>query len=111
MLIAGQTGTCIIRKDDNKNVIGIQGKVRNTKNKVSIPFRECEFELKYNEGLNPYVGVLKQVEDEGLVERNGAWYTVTETGKKFQSKEFVELLQPPVDPGFTPIAKFLGLDA
>lgn len=103
--------TSDLLKDDNKNVIGIQGKVRNTKNKVSIPFRECEFELKYNEGLNPYVGVLKQVEDEGLVERNGAWYTVTETGKKFQSKEFVELLQPPVDPGFTPIAKFLGLDA
>ncbi|HAW76437.1 MAG TPA: hypothetical protein DCW74_11975 [Alteromonas australica] len=101
--------TSDLLKDDNKNVVGIQGRVRNTKNKVSIPFRECEFELKYNEGLNPYVGLLKQVEDEGLVERNGAWYTVKETGKKFQSKEFVDLLQPPVDEGFAPIAKFLGL--
>ena len=101
--------TSDLLKDDNKNVMGIQGRVRNTKNKVSIPFRECEFELKYNEGLNPYVGLLKQVEDEGLVERNGAWYTVKETGKKFQSKEFVDLLQPPVDEGFAPIAKFLGL--
>ena len=102
--------TSDLLKDDNKNVIGIQGRVRNTKNKVSIPFRECEFELKYDEGLNPYVGLLKQVEDEGIVERNGAWYTVKESGKKFQSKEFVELLQTPVDPGFVPIAKFLGLE-
>ena len=95
-------------KDDNKNVIGIQGRVRNTKNKCSIPFRECEFELMYNEGLNPYVGLLKQVEDEGLVDRNGAWYTVKESGKKFQSKDFVELLQDAENTGFTPIRKYLG---
>ena len=54
--------TSDLLKDDHKNVIGIAGKVRNTKNKVSIPFRECEFELVYNDGLNPYVGVLKQLE-------------------------------------------------
>ena len=34
-------------KDEFKTVVGISGKVRNTKNKVSIPFRECEFELIY----------------------------------------------------------------
>ena len=101
--------TSDLLKDENKNIVGIQGRVRNTKNKCSIPFRECEFELMYNEGLNPYVGLLKQLEDEEMVERNGAWYTVKETGKKFQSKEFVELLQPPVDEGFTPLAKFLGI--
>jgi len=96
-------------KDDNKNVIGIQGKLRNTKNKCSIPFKECEFELLFDEGLNPYSGVLKQMEIDGHVERNGAWYTVVATGKKFQSKEFVEMLQPPVDEGVAPIAKFLEI--
>ena len=95
-------------KDDNKNVIGIQGKLRNTKNKCSIPFKECEFELMFNEGLNPYAGLLKLMENDGLVERNGAWYNVAESGKKFQSKEFIELLQPPVDQGVTTLAKFLS---
>jgi len=95
-------------KDDNKNVIGIQGKLRNTKNKCSIPFRECEFELMFDEGLNPYAGVLKLMENDGLVERNGAWYNIAESGKKFQSKEFIELLQPPVDQGVTTLAKFLS---
>jgi recombination protein RecA len=59
--------TSDLLKDDNKNVIGIAGKVRNTKNKVSIPFRECEFELLYNEGLDPYAGVLKMLEIDGHV--------------------------------------------
>jgi len=99
--------TSDLLKDENKNIIGIQGRVRNTKNKCSIPFRECEFELLYNEGLDPYVGLLRQFETEGYVERNGAWYTVVETGKKFQSKDFVELIQPPVDEGLASLAKFL----
>jgi len=82
-------------KDENKNVIGIQGKLRNTKNKCSIPFKECEFELLFNEGLDPYAGLLKQLEADGHVERNGAWYTVVATEKKFQSKDFIGLLDDP----------------
>ena len=96
-------------RDDNKNVIGIQGKLRNTKNKCSIPFRECEFELMFDDGLNPYTGVLRQMESDGQVERNGAWYTVVGTGKKFQSKDFTDLMQPPVDPEFEVLAKFLEI--
>ena len=96
-------------KNEYKNVIGIQGKVRNTKNKCSVPFRECEFELFWDEGLNPYAGLLKQLEVEGLVERNGAWYTVKETEKKFQSKEFQDLLLDQQEEGFTPLRKFFGL--
>ena len=100
--------TSDLLKDDNKNVIGIAGKVRNTKNKVSIPFRECEFELMYNQGLDPYSGVLKMLENDGHVSRSGAWYSVKDGDKKFQSKEFVNLLQDPTEEGFTSIRKILG---
>ena len=96
-------------KNEYKNVIGIQGKVRNTKNKCSIPFRECEFELMWDEGLNPFAGVLKQLEAEELVTRSGAWYTVKETEKKFQSKEFQDLLLDQQEAGFAPLRKFFGL--
>ena len=98
-------------KDENKKVVGIQGKLRNTKNKCSIPFKECEFELMFDEGLNSYTGLLKLMEEDGHVERNGAWYTIVSTGKKFQSKEFVDLMQTPVDAGVTPLAKFLEIEA
>ena len=95
-------------KDDRKNVIGIQGKVRNTKNKVSLPHRECEFELSYNEGLDPFAGVLKLLEMDGTVSRSGAWYSVSGTDKKFQSKDFNELLNSD-EKGFEPITKALGV--
>ena len=92
-------------KDDNKNVIGIVGRVRNTKNKCSIPFKECEFELIYNEGLNPYTGSLKLLEADGLVSRAGAWYSVVGTEKKFQSKDFQGLLQAEDSQEFASIRK------
>ena len=63
----------------------------------------------YNEGLNPYAGVLKQLEADGLVQRNGAWYTVDGTGKKFQSKEFQDLLLNQDTEGFEPLRKFFGI--
>jgi len=97
--------TSDLLRDDNKNVVGITGKVRNTKNKVSIPFRECEFELIYNKGLSQYAGVLKQLESDGVITRSGAWYTVAGTEKKFQSKEFYVLMSKSDDSGFLPVRK------
>lgn len=96
-------------RNEHKNVIGIQGKVRNTKNKCSIPFGECEFELMWDDGLNPYGGVLKQLEGDGLITRSGAWYSVVGTEKKFQSKEFQTLLVDPEEQGFADIRKLFGI--
>jgi hypothetical protein len=45
-------------------------------------------ELPYNGGLDPYSGLLKQFVASGIIEQNGAWYTVAESGEKFQSKNF-----------------------
>ena len=96
-------------KDSNKNVVGIQGKVRNTKNKVSLPFRECEFELKYDTGLNPFYGILPSLKEEGVVTQGGAWYTVVENEFKFQSKDFETLLQDPSVEQMEPLRKLLGI--
>jgi len=101
--------TSDLLKDEHKRVMGIKGMVRNTKNKCSIPFRECEFELMYNEGLNPYAGTLKQLEGDGMVTRSGAWYTVADSDKKFQSKDFQDLLLDPKAEGFEGIRKFFGV--
>ena len=91
--------TADLVRDENKQVIGITGTVRNTKNKVSIPFRECEFELMYDEGLNSCAGLLKQLVLDNTVDQNGAWYSWD--GVKFQRKEF--------DKSFSSGDKFAGL--
>ena len=81
-------------KNDKKEVIGIVGTIRNTKNKVSRPFRECSFKLIFDEGLVPEYGLLDQFKKDGLIETKGAgWCTVLETGEKFQGEDaFMRLL-------------------
>lgn len=96
-----------LMKDEHKNVIGIQGTVRNTKNKVSVPHRACEFMLVYDEGLDRYHGLLKLLESEDLIKRSGAWYSVIGTDKKFQSKDFTKLLE--TDEAFASIRGLLGV--
>ena len=100
--------TSDLLKDDNKQIIGIQGRLRNTKNKVSVPFRETTFRLIYDEGLDRYEGLLDTLVADDVVTRSGAWYTVTETGKKFQSKDLSALLSDQTDEGFAPVRKLLG---
>lgn len=94
-------------KDANKNTIGIQGRIRNTKNKVSVPFRETEFQLMFDEGLNPYAGLVGCFEADNLVDRSGAWYTVVQNGERFQKKEFDEKFE--TSDKFAPLREVLGL--
>ena len=71
-------------KDADNNLEGIKGTVKNTKNKLTIPFQKCEFRLFFDEGLDPWYGLPKMLETGGLVTRNGAWYTCGD--QKFQAK-------------------------
>ena len=86
---------------------GIRGEVINLKNKIHVPFRECDFELMFDEGINPYHGILPHLETDGVVERGGAWYTVKSTGKKFQSAHLKDLIESK-DEGMKPIIDLLN---
>jgi len=55
-------------KDDNGVSVGIKGKIRATKNKVTKPDRECEFQLLFDEGLVKDYGLLKCLMDDGFLE-------------------------------------------
>ena len=79
--------------DDMKNAVGIHGRVVNKKNKCTIPFLECDFQLLYNKGLTKEYGVLKLLEKEKKVVRSGAWYSIIGSDQKFQSKNFSEILE------------------
>jgi recombination protein RecA len=91
---------------DKESPHGIRGKVKNKKNKIIEPFKTCEFELIFNKGLNPYYGIISHLERDGVVERNGAWYTVNKTGKKFQSPSLQDLIESG-DEGMLPIIDLL----
>lgn len=78
--------TSDLLKDENKKIIGIQGRLRNTKNKCAIPFQETTFKLTYDEGLDPIDGLLDFLVLDGVVTQSGAWYEFK--GMKFQKKMF-----------------------
>lgn len=100
--------TSDLLRDDRENVLGIKGRVVNTKNKVTTPFQECDFELFYNKGLSPYCGLIKLLQKEGLAVKNAAWYTYN--GKKFQESDFEKLIEDKSVSEFNNLRIMLGLN-
>ena len=57
------------------DVIGSKVRVKVVKNKVAPPFRQCEFDLMYDEGISREGGLIDVGLEMGLVEKSGAWFT------------------------------------
>jgi len=55
-------------------VIGNRTRVKVKKNKVAPPFRECEFDIMYDEGISKEGDVLDLAVEKDLVEKRGSFY-------------------------------------
>jgi recombination protein RecA len=58
-----------------EEVIGSQTRVKVVKNKVAPPFRQCEFDILYNEGISKEGELIDIGSENGVVEKTGAWYS------------------------------------
>ncbi len=56
--------------------LGNKVKVRVAKNKVSPPFRECEFNILYGEGIDKYGELLDMAVDTDVIAKSGAAYSL-----------------------------------
>jgi recombination protein RecA len=94
-------------KDDKDNPLGIRGEVECTKNKYSIPYRKCEFELVFNQGLSKYYGLLDFMADDGIVSKspNGRCQL---GDTKFTTKEFINLISDKNNRDFDIIRSKIG---
>jgi recombination protein RecA len=63
---------------DSGEVIGNRTKVTIKKNKVAPPFRVCEFDIMYNQGISKSGDILDIAVDEGIVDKRGAFYSYGE---------------------------------
>ncbi len=59
---------------DGDKVVGSRTKVKVVKNKLAAPFRECEFEILYGQGISRAAEIFEQAVDTGKLEKRGAWY-------------------------------------
>lgn len=60
---------------DGDRVVGNRTRVKVAKNKVAPPFRECEFDIMYGEGISREGDVLDLGATHRVVEKSGAWFS------------------------------------
>ena len=63
---------------DGQEVIGNRVRIRVVKNKMAPPFKECEVDLMFGEGISKYGSLIDMAELHGMVKKSGTWFSYGE---------------------------------
>ena len=61
---------------EGDEIVGNETRVKVVKNKVSPPFKQAEFQIIYNKGINRLVELLDRGSELGILEKSGSWYSI-----------------------------------
>ncbi|MBR1736342.1 MAG: recombinase RecA [Firmicutes bacterium] len=78
---------------DGSDFVGARTKVKVVKNKVAPPFKSCEFDIIFGQGISHTGDVLDLAAELGIVKKGGAWYSYNDSklgqGRE-NSKKFLD---------------------
>lgn len=75
----------LVLKDSNSQLNGVIIKYFVDKTRYCRPFQHVQIEVPYDDGMNPYSGLLEAAVALGVVEQNKAWYSID--GISFQKND------------------------
>ena len=76
---------------DGANIIGNKTAIKVVKNKMAPPFKSCNVDIMYGEGVSKEGEIVDLASEAGIIEKSGAWYAYN--GEKLgQGKENVKEL-------------------
>ena len=60
---------------DGNEIIGNKVNVKIAKNKVAPPFKTCQVEIYYGQGISHVAEIISLGVDMGIIEKSGSWYS------------------------------------